>query len=142
MKLKQASILIVLVLTSIVILKSCDYRLWMLKSRELTYSELPKEVQIFLEERTKYGERVTLLCVNAVDTVFYQTEKVRHPIVSAWFLYTKLIDKKNDKCYRIPRDVPRPYTIYKNKLYTPNLYNIILGGDDFRKAIYTEYELK
>ena len=86
MKLKQAIILIVLVLTSIVILKSCDYRLWVLKSRELTYSELPKEVQIFLEERTKYGERVTLLCVNAVDTVFYQTEKVRHPIVSAWFI--------------------------------------------------------
>ena len=104
MKLKQAIILIVLVLTSIVILKSCDYRLWMLKCRELTYYELPDSVKsvlyvaafkdpayLTIDHDTIISD--DLLLANLADTSVYYLKSF-NLMIAPWIYYRKLIDKK------------------------------------------------
>jgi hypothetical protein len=55
--------------------------------------------------------------------------------------YTKIVDFKNNIVYRIERTTSEPYIIYKNKLYIPDRYNI-LGREDAKETVYSEYELK
>lgn len=133
---------IVLIAILVVCLKTCDTRLWMLKSKEMKFNELPKEIQVFLKGHSKNNSWVDLLCVSSADTAFYQTEEVLNPIVSSWVLYSKLKDKKRNKCYHIPRGIPYPYIIYKDKLYISSLYNIMGCSELFLNATYTEYELE
>ncbi len=138
MKIKQAIILIALVLVLIIICKSCDYRLWMLKSKKLTFNELPFEVKNYLENPTTTTD--LMICISLQDTLIYRLETVK-TIIGPWVAYERLIDRKKNVSYRISQTAASPYIIFQNKLYIPDRWYILYEGNAF-EAKYTEYELK
>ncbi len=150
MKLKQVIILIVLVLTSIVILKSCDYRLWMLKCRELTYYELPDSVKsvlyvaafkdpayLTIDHDTIISD--DLLLANLADTSVYYLKSF-NLMIAPWIYYRKLIDKKKNIIYRFSVGTSYPFIIFKERLYIPTESSP--RKEEIYKTMYTEYELK
>lgn len=83
-----------------------------------------------------------ILFVNESDSSNFKAERVGTIVgPESWISYVKLTDVKNNIVYKIDRNVPTPYIIYKNKLYIPDRYNV-LCSDDAKEAIYSEYELK
>lgn len=124
-----------------------DYRISFMSSNELTYKELPTKVQICLVDYptnvldypldSTYYDKGMLL-VDHSDSSRYKCENVT---TGPWVDYTKIVDFKNNIVYRIERTTSEPYIIYKNKLYIPDRYNI-LGREDAKETIYSEYELK
>lgn len=139
MKKNKILILIVFVIGLIVYFHSCDYRLWMLKSKELTFNELPIEVQTYLKNIEEHYSD-DLHCVNYQDTAIYRMETIWSSICSSWIGHFELINKKKNICYRIPQHKRNPI-IFKNKLYIADKF-ILYGGEFVLEAIYTEYELK
>lgn len=142
MKVKQILILLVFTLSLIALGRSCNYRLWMLKNKELTYKELPMEVKKCLANKLESFDITDsyILFVNESDSSNYKAESVGYiwgP--QSWIAYIKLIDIKKNIVYRINRDVSEPYIIFENRLYIPKEYNIRWNYD---KILYNEYELK
>lgn len=142
MKRKQILILLVFTLSLIVLVRSCDYRLWMLKKETLAYKELPMEVKKCLVEKLDSFDITSnyILYVNDSDSSNYEAESVGTfwgP--QSWIAYIKLTDVRKNIVYRINRDASGPYIIFENKLYIPKEYNIRWTYD---KILYDEYILK
>lgn len=135
----------------IVIFQSCDYRLWMLKSRKITYYELPDSVKSVLyaaaSKTPAYISIINdatiitddLLLGNPADTSVYYLKSF-NIIITPWIYYDKLIDKKKNITYRIPVGPPHPLLIFKERLYIPTEHTP--WREDLYKTMYTEYELK
>lgn len=148
---KKYLILIVLAF----VCSSCNYNIKKLPHKSVSYDELPDSVKSVLFARaftksaftttivddtiiTINGVYESLLPVNPTDTSIYCLENIEF---GPWTIYSKLIDKKKNVSYRIPREEPEPFIIYGKKLYIPNEYNI-LSGEGIYETMYTEYELK
>ena len=132
------------------VIHSCDYRLWMLKSRQMTYYELPDSVKSVLyaaafkepaymnvDNDTIYSDE--LLLGTPSDTSIYYLKSF-NLMLAPWIYYSKLIDKKKKLVYRISVGTPRPLVIFKERLYIPVEYEP--WKDEIFTTIYTEYELK
>ena len=135
---KKILILAGLTLGLILFFFSCDYPLWMLKSRKMDFEELPIEVKKKLPKMLLYIDDI-LFCVNPKDTSIYQLESVPSMIVNSWVSHYKLIDMKKNIHYHISRN-KRTFIIYNENLYIPD--RILYDSVDVRYATYTEYELK
>ena len=81
-----------------------------------------------------------LLVVDSTEVDRYHIEDIK-TITGPWIAFLKLTDDKEKYVYRIDRDLASPYIIYADKLYIPDRYNLFCG-EDFRNAVYTEYQLK
>ena len=138
MKKKGILIRFILMVAVIVIFQSCDYRFWMLKSKKLTFNELPFEVKNYLENPTTTTD--LMICISLQDTLIYRLETVK-TIIGPWVAYKRLIDRKKNVSYRISQTAATPYIIFQNKLYIPDRWYILYEGNAF-EAKYTEYELK
>lgn len=133
---------------------ACDYnyKIENLENRMIPYDSLPSQVQERLIETcgkqlSGTAEDVTfcpdLIVVNKEEVSNYETEVVWNPIVSVWVRYIKLSDKKENICYKINRETPRPYIIYNKNLYIPDDYNLLLSDEvNVKKQNFTEYRLK
>lgn len=132
------------------IIHSCDYRLWMLKSRKMTYDELPDSVKsvlyaaAFKELAYMNIDNDTIISDDLLlgtpsDTSIYYL-KSSNLMVAPWIYYSKLIDKKKKLVYRIAVGTPRPLVIFKERLYIPDEYQP--WKEKIFTTIYTEYELK
>lgn len=138
---KKIVILLLSFAIIIFIVHSCDYRLWMLKKRTLTYSELPQRVREYITSIPPCDPHFeTCLFVDNEERQNYQL-KVKKTIVGPWIRCYKLTNIKKNITYTIERKTPSPFLIYCNKLYVPNQYDIFCGVN-IKKVIYTEYELK
>lgn len=141
MKKKKIFLLMVLGVGLVIALRSCDYRLWMLRNRELTFSELPPEVQTRLSNIPSCDPSIGMfLPINEKDSLNYSLTSVK-TFIGPWIKYNKLTDLNKKVVYRIERAAPNPYILFENKLYIPDRYNILCSTNRY-KAIYTEYDLK
>lgn len=140
MKTKRLFIWIILTVCFIWIINPIGYRLWMLKKKSLTFTELPKQVQEYIKMEP-YPNDDGLFCINPADTMIYITETIWSSVVSSWVSYVKLIDTRKNITYIINQGTPLPY-IYEKKLYIPDRFGTNYKGKDMYEAIYTEYELK
>jgi hypothetical protein len=126
-----------------IVFASCssrEYNLNRLENRQLKFSELPTDVQMYLSRLPRCGESNMLLFVEISDTTNYSLETIR-TIIGPWVDYEKLIDKRKGFSYKINQGIPSPYIIFRNKLFIPDRFNILCGESVF-EAKYTEYQLK
>ena len=141
---------IVLIAILVVCLKTCDTRLWMLKSRKITYNELPDSVKSVLYAAAfKDPAYLTIdndtiiqdymLLGNPADTSVYYLKTFNFKI-APWIYYCKLINKKKNIIYRMPVKLSGPLLVFKDRLYIPVENDP--SKEDIYKTMYTEYELK
>ena len=135
-------ILLILGITSCSFDNSYDYKINRLPHKELSYDELPKEVNDYLSLITQCDTDIYYLAfVNPADSSRFRIKVVESLFVSTWIAYYKLLDTDKNITYRIERGVPSPYIIYDNKLYIPNEFMVLSIGD-VDQIKYKEYELK
>ena len=119
-----------------------DYRLSKLPKRELTYEELPKEVQASLavsdyDSLCFESDYHSLMFVDCNDYNRYKLENVEF---GPWIAYEKITDTQKNNVYRVEYNMSMPYILYKEKLYIANDYNFMRYH--FKEVKYSEYELK
>lgn len=119
-----------------------SYRLTKLPNRELTYEELPQEVQASLcvsdyDSLCFVANSHTLMFVDSIDYNRYKHETVEF---GPWIAYEKITDTQKDNVYRVEYYMSMPYILYKERLYIANDYNFLFY--QFKEVKYTEYELK
>ncbi|WP_327985108.1 hypothetical protein [Bergeyella porcorum] len=108
-----------------------------LKQEELSYKQLPKEVKkelqnIFLKGYTD-------------DIIVIETGQYKKSIVKTgpWIDYVLLENTNTKALYRIARDLPYPYIIYRNKLYLSKHHNVIMiNSNNIFLSNYIEYILE
>lgn len=108
-----------------------------LKQEELTYKQLPEEVKeelqnIFLNGYTD-------------DIIVIETGQYKKSIVKTgpWIDYVLLENTNTKAIYRIARDLPNPYIIYRNKLYLSKHHNVIMiNSNNIFLSNYIEYILE
>lgn len=149
---KKIFVLILSFILICIIFSSCDYRLWMLKSRKITYYELPDSVKSVLYAAafkepaymTIENDNDTiisddLLLVTPSDTSIYYLKSF-NLMVAPWIYYRKLIDKKKSLVYKLTGETSGPLIIFKERLYIPIKY--YPWKDEIFETMYTEYEMK
>ena len=135
-------ILLILGIASCSFDNNYDYKINRLPHKELSYDELPKEVNDYLSLITRCDTDINHLAfVNPVDSSRFRIKVVKSLFASSWIEYYKLIDTDKNITYRIERGVPSPYIIFDNKLYIPNEFMALFIGD-VEQVKYDEYELK
>ena len=120
---------------------SYDYNIDNLEHRELEYKCLPISLQKYMLSLPDCDPSLkNLLVVDSTEVDRYHIDDIK-TITGPWIAFLKLTDDKEKYVYRIDRDLASPYIIYADKLYIPDRYNLFCG-EDFRNAVYTEYQLK
>lgn len=127
-------------------LSSCnsdDFKLSELKSEKLKFSDLPNEVKEFLLQPPESDpfNPSSLIFITSVEAERYKLEVVKTK-VGPWTDYLKLIDTKNKVSYRIKQGTPSPFFIYRNIVYIPNRYNIVVVNKNLEEVEFTCYTLK
>ena len=138
---KKIAILFLVFAIVIFIVHSCDYRLWMLRKRTLTYYELPQRAREYITSIPPCDPHFKMcLFVDNEDRKNYQMKTVK-TIVGPWIRCYKLTNVKKNITYTIERETPAPFFLYNDKLYVPNQYDIFCGVN-IKTESYMEYELK
>lgn len=135
--------ILVLITFSFVICNLSEYKIANLTNRQLSFDELPLEVQKYLSNPPdRIGDSYKMLVLIELSDSTRYTEETVGTFIGPWISYHKLIDKQKDISYRIDRGVPNPCVIFKNKLYISNTYSILGRKEYIIQAKYTEYQLK
>ena len=140
--------MIVLLLISVFFFVCCtsyDYKIERMPYIELSYEELPLDVQKHLASKTSFSRfsidlDTDIVLIDSNDSATYQLEYVE-TLFGPWELCKKLINVKKNIVYRIERGTPSPYIVHKEKLYVPDEF-IYFVDEDYRVAKYNEYTLK
>ena len=120
---------------------SCSYNIKYLKKRVLRFNELPSKVREKISSIPECDNSINIvLFVDPSDSINYHYKRVE-TIIGPWVLYYIITDINTKTSYKIDRGTPRPYVVYNHKLYVPDTYDFFCG-EDYRKVIFTEYELK
>ena len=124
---------------------SYDYKIERMPYIELSYEELPLDVQKHLASKTSFSRfsidlDTDIVLIDSNDSATYQLEYVE-TLFGPWELCKKLINVKKNIVYRIERGTPSPYIVHKEKLYVPDEF-IYFVDEDYRVAKYNEYTLK
>lgn len=135
-----------LIIFSILFLCSCrdfDYKISELKHEKLKFSDLPVAVKEFLMQPPDFDNEkpTSLVLVNSKELDRYVLEVV-NTRVGPWVAYMKLIDTTKKISYKINQGVPVPFFVYRNKLYIPNRYNIVVVNNNIEEVEFTCYILK
>lgn len=134
----------------VIVLTSCssyDYNVSKLERSEVSFLDLPNEVQSFFNDPSKYKfhskieENLGIRQIVCLDVDNFEVKTIK-TIIGPWVSYEKLIDTKNNISYKINYEIPWPYVIYKNKLYLTDKYNIFTTVEDFSKLKWNCYNLK
>lgn len=119
-----------------------DYKIKQLQHQDLSYNELPKEVNDYLSFIAQCDTYIyDLAFVNPADSSRFRFKVIKSVLVDSWIAYYKIIDTDKNLVYRIEQGVPSPYIIFNNKLYVTDKFNVLYIGD-VDQTKYTEYELK
>lgn len=120
-----------------------DYKISKLEQKHLNFNELPYEIRNYLTNPPNpiIDSYSLFVIIELSDSIRYSEETVSF-LTSSWISYYKLIDKQKNITYRIERDAPIPFIIFKNKLYGADRYDILGLNQNTIQAKYTEYQLK
>ncbi len=120
---------------------SCDYNISNLQSKTIKFNDLPQEVSAFYKSlgniESRKMETRQLACLD--DSSRYEITRI---LIGPWTAYIKLVDLNQNLSYHIERGLPRPYVIFKNKLYIPNEFYTFIFIEDYAPLEFTAYTLK
>ena len=119
--------MITLLLISVFFFVCCtsyDYKIERMPYIELSYEELPLDVQKHLASKTSFSRfsidlDTDIVLIDSNDSATYQLEYVE-TLFGPWELCKKLVNVKKNIVYRIERGTPSPYIVHKEKLYIPD----------------------
>ena len=115
----------------------CDYTIEKLPKNRISFKELPDSVKTFIIKNSSRAH--DMIIVNRNECLDYRFVTVKF-IIDQWIDSYRLIDMKKNIIYKIDYSKPRPYILYNNNLYIPNVY--INDTSDYYKAKFVEYQLK
>lgn len=115
----------------------CDYTIEKLPKNRISFKELPDSVKTFIIKNFSTTHKIII--VKRTECLDYRLVIVKF-IITPWTDSYRLIDMKKNIIYKIDYSKPRPYILYNNNLYIPNVY--INDTSDYYKAKFVEYQLK
>lgn len=136
-------IILILMILSLTGCNKNYYSLSELKHEKIKFNDLPKDIQIYLNDPDDYQVDIESMLVELPKNkkTNYSLETI-NTLIGPWVSYEKLLDKENNLFYKIDQGLPSPYIVFKNKLYIPNMFNIYTTVDDLNKVEFTCYSLK
>ena len=124
-----------------------------LQNKTISFSNLPLKIQnifingldsedvnIFPENATNINS-ISLISLNTSND--YKIESIE-TIIGPWTSYKKITDISKGFTYRLNSDSPSPLIVFKNKLFVPVEYNILIWLKDntfMKKQYFQEYKL-